>query len=123
MITAINTSSAAVGSNDNSQDQLKNRIALWTQDFIACQPLARFFHIATLGSLERSGEHIIALEKEREIRLLARTLSATGKTVSVFVCHDPLELSIHTMGDNAAMMILQQKLSYAEWLDLIKEAP
>jgi hypothetical protein len=71
MITAINTSSAAVGSNDNSQDQLKNRITLWTQDFIACQPLAGFFHIATLGSEQRSGEHVIALEKEREIRLLA----------------------------------------------------
>ena len=123
MVASIGTSSTAVGSNDNSQDQLKNRITLWTQDFIACQPLAGFFHIATLGSEQRSGEHVIALEKEREIRLLARTLSATGKTVSVFVCHDPLELSIHTMGDNAAMMILQQKLSYAEWLDEIKEAP
>ena len=123
MITAINTSSTAVGSNDDSQDQHKKILTLWTQDFIACQPLAPFFHIATLGSEQHSGEHVIALEKEREIRLLARTLSATGKTVSVFVCHDPLELSIHTMGHNAAMMILQQKLSYAEWLNEIKEAP
>jgi hypothetical protein len=61
MITAINTSSTAVGSNDDSQDQHKKILTLWTQDFIACQPLAPFFHIATLGSLERSGEHIIAL--------------------------------------------------------------
>jgi hypothetical protein len=123
MVASIGTSNTAVGSNNNSQDQLKNRITLWTQDFIACQPLAPFFHIATLGSLERSGEHIIALQSEREIRLLARTLTGAAKTVSVFVCHDPLELSIHTMGHNAAMMILQQKLSYAEWLNEIKEAP
>jgi hypothetical protein len=56
-------------------------------------------------------------KKKEKSAYWPRTLSADWKTVSVFVCHDPLELSIHTMGHNAAMMILQQKLSYAEWLE------
>jgi hypothetical protein len=98
-------------------------VTLWTKEILACQPLAPYFRIGTAGSEQRPGEHIIALDSEREIRLLARKLTALGKTVSVFICHDPLELSIHSMGDNVVMMILQEKFSYAEWLDFIKETP
>jgi hypothetical protein len=98
-------------------------VTFWTKEILACQPLTPYFRIGTAGSEQRPGEHIIAFDSEREIRRLARKLSALGRTVSVFICHSPLELSIYTMGDNVVMMILQEKLSYAEWLDFIKETP
>jgi hypothetical protein len=102
---------------------IERTLTLWTKEILACQPLTPYFHIATKGSGKRSGEHIIALSEEREIRQLGRKLSAAGKTVSVFICREPLEASIELMGHHVAMMILQEKYFYDEWLDFIKETP
>jgi hypothetical protein len=89
---------------------------LWTEDFISAQALAQCFRIGLKGS-EGQGHHIIAMQSELFIRYLAQRIQKAGGTVQIFPGDTRLEVSIATMGMDAAPMILMGAISYDQWLE------
>ncbi len=85
--------------------------SLWTEDFVMAQVLNPCFRIALPGS-EGEGEHIIAMESERAIRLLAQKIQKAGGSVQVFPCASPLSVSLAGMGLSATTMILLGAIPY-----------
>jgi hypothetical protein len=63
---------------------------LWTEDDVAAQCLTECFRIGLPGS-EGEGEHILAMQSELEIRVLARKIQSAGGKVKVFpaILHYP----------------------------------
>jgi Fe2+ or Zn2+ uptake regulation protein len=95
---------------------------LWTEDIIMAQVLNPCFRIALPGS-EGEGEHIIAMQSERAIRLLAQRIQKAGGSVQVLPCASPLSASLAGMGLSAAPMILMGAIPYEEWLKSRKDEP
>lgn len=95
---------------------------LWTEDIISAQSLTSCFRMGLPG-LEGEGHHIIAMQSEVMIRLLAEKIRRADGRVDIFPCESPLAVSIASMGQNAFPMILFGLVPYQQWVESLSDAP
>ncbi len=92
---------------------------LWTENILSAHELALCFSTGVHGRETEKGLHIIAMQSETRVRLLAGKIQRAGGRVDVFPCEAPLDISIASMGQSVYPMILFGAIEYSEWLEKI----